>query len=491
MLITAGGSFSQEDTIAPSPPSNLVLIEKTTGTVTLSWSPSTDNQPGPISYDVYFNNYPQMNNITDTTVRVTELTPGESYTIYLFALDSSINISEPSETLFVTLDSDTDTPLPPSNLRVIDSTPGTITVGWSRAVDDGAIAQYIIGLDSKDFIAHTEDTSITIWHLDPKTSYAIRVKAVDYGEHESEYSPDISATTQAAKATIYYIANQDKKDPKYQRKLILADVELATILETMGYHVTLETFMTRVPSPETADKFDLVFVSSTILSSAVGGLLRGTKTPFVIPEVYMADDMGLCQDEITDSATDSIISTGIGFQRDHNGRITILDPEHPLAAGLSGTFAVCSIYTESKWIRPSDDAYKIASLEGEPDKYYITAYEKGATMYDGTPAPARMVTIGLSDYTGRYFTCEGECLFKAAITWALGHDQPECPCALISDTLSQDSSQLDSSTIYTPNGENTDNGFCGTGAGLAFIPLIIIPLRNYCRKRKRRRSTLL
>lgn len=87
------------DTQAPTAPSNLVTSTKTTTTISLSWTGSTDNT-AVTGYNVY------MNSILKTTVTglnttITGLTASTAYTFTVKAKDAAGNISASSNTLNV------------------------------------------------------------------------------------------------------------------------------------------------------------------------------------------------------------------------------------------------------------------------------------------------------------------------------------------------------------------------------------------------------
>ena len=100
-------------------------------------------------------------------------------------------------------------------------------------------------------------------------------------------------------------------------------------------------------------------------------------------------------------------------------KITIVNPEHPLAAGLKGTVGVLS--TRCRVVRGKDvgpDAIKIAAGPEEPDSSWsIFAYEKGGTMAGGFKAPAKRV--GFFWHRPSASTPDGKKLFIAAVEWAL------------------------------------------------------------------------
>jgi hypothetical protein len=99
-------------------------------------------------------------------------------------------------------------------------------------------------------------------------------------------------------------------------------------------------------------------------------------------------------------------------------KIDIINADHPLAAGLTGTIGVLS--TRCRLIRGVNvgpGAIKIATSPVDKTSYSIFAYEKGAMMAGGVPAPARRV--GFFWHRPSAVTDDGAKLFKAAVDWAL------------------------------------------------------------------------
>jgi hypothetical protein len=99
-------------------------------------------------------------------------------------------------------------------------------------------------------------------------------------------------------------------------------------------------------------------------------------------------------------------------------KIDIINADHPLAAGLTGTIGVLS--TRCRLIRGQNvgpGAIKIATSPVDKTSYAIFAYEKGGMMTGGVPAPARRV--GFFWHRPSAVTDDGAKLFKAAVDWAL------------------------------------------------------------------------
>jgi PKD repeat protein len=88
------------DTQAPTAPSNLTTIAKTTTSVSLSWTASTDDT-GVTAYDVY-NGGNIVTTVTSTSATVSGLTANTAYTFTIKAKDVAGNVSGSSDPLNVT-----------------------------------------------------------------------------------------------------------------------------------------------------------------------------------------------------------------------------------------------------------------------------------------------------------------------------------------------------------------------------------------------------
>ncbi|REC75811.1 endonuclease I [Chryseobacterium elymi] len=82
------------DTQAPTAPTNLITLNPTSNTISLSWTAATDNI-GVTGYDVYANGVFKMT-VSGTTATVQGLAPSTTYTFYVIAKDASGNSSPPS-----------------------------------------------------------------------------------------------------------------------------------------------------------------------------------------------------------------------------------------------------------------------------------------------------------------------------------------------------------------------------------------------------------
>ena len=93
------------DTQAPTAPSSLVSTAKTTTSITLSWTGSTDNT-AVTGYNVYMNNVLKTT-VTGLTTSITGLTAGTAYSFFIKAKDAAANISLASNTITVSTSAST------------------------------------------------------------------------------------------------------------------------------------------------------------------------------------------------------------------------------------------------------------------------------------------------------------------------------------------------------------------------------------------------
>lgn len=97
------GGTSSTDTQAPTAPTSLASTAKTSTSITLSWTASTDNV-AVTGYDIYANSILKTT-VSGVTATITGLTASTSYSIYAKAKDAAGNASASSNTISVTTDS--------------------------------------------------------------------------------------------------------------------------------------------------------------------------------------------------------------------------------------------------------------------------------------------------------------------------------------------------------------------------------------------------
>ncbi|WP_309122808.1 fibronectin type III domain-containing protein [Paenibacillus sp.] len=185
------------DTVPPTVPADVASAGVTDTTVSLSWTPSTDNVQV-AGYNVYegttkLNPSP----IPTTSYTVTGLTPLTSYSFTVTAVDAFGNESAASAAVSVTTLAPPDT-TPPSapTLSGAGATETTASLSWTASVDNVAVAGYdVYNGTTKANDSLIPDTTYTVTGLTAATSYTFTVRAVDAANNESSDSNAVTVTT--------------------------------------------------------------------------------------------------------------------------------------------------------------------------------------------------------------------------------------------------------------------------------------------------------
>ena len=82
---------------------------------------------------------------------------------------------------------DTETPTPPTGLRVPQVTTTGATLAWDPSRDDVGVSHYAVFANGTQ-VGATEHTGFTVTGLQPETEYSFRVRAVDYWGNRSATS---------------------------------------------------------------------------------------------------------------------------------------------------------------------------------------------------------------------------------------------------------------------------------------------------------------
>jgi chitodextrinase len=198
MLALAVGSStaSAADRSKPTTPGNFRVTATTAYSVTVAWSPSTDNS-GNFSYHlsgaygVTAVVLPKM----ATSHTFTGLYPGNDYWFFIYAKDAAGNVSGQGNATTRTLRDTT----PPSTAPVVTVTETGSTyakISWTPPLDDGPYLFYEVWVDGiHSFNTGKNITSTTLQFLAPATAYTVRVRAYDYGNNRSPFSSPVTVTT--------------------------------------------------------------------------------------------------------------------------------------------------------------------------------------------------------------------------------------------------------------------------------------------------------
>jgi hypothetical protein len=183
------------------------------------------------------------------------------------------------------------------------------------------------------------------------------------------------------------------------------DASLGSRLAGLGYEVAPVRAFDLQPA-DAAEKA-LVVVSESVTSTDVNTKLRDGPVPTLVLEPALFDDMGF---------------SGPRWDEDHGAmagprEIDLVDPEHPLAAGLSGRISAIGAAATLGWAKPKGSAEVIATIAGFPELVALFGYRTGRAMAQGL-APARRVGLFAREAASGALTDDGGKLFAAAVRWA-------------------------------------------------------------------------
>ncbi len=212
--IDKAGNVSQEvvffaittsDTTAPSVPTNLVSSSKTTSSVSLSWSASTDDV-GVTGYEV-FKNGQSVGTTTTTSFTASNLLAGTQYSFTVRARDAVGNYSAQSSALLVTTNNAADT-TPPVISAISASSITSSGAVVKFTTDESANTEIYYGTVSSTYPFSLVDNSMAISHnitlsgLSANTKYYYIVKSKDGVGNPSTSSENSFTTLTASDTTL-------------------------------------------------------------------------------------------------------------------------------------------------------------------------------------------------------------------------------------------------------------------------------------------------
>ncbi|MEZ4846006.1 MAG: fibronectin type III domain-containing protein [Bdellovibrionota bacterium] len=194
------------DSKPPIVPTNLTSPSKTTTTVNLAWTASTDNV-GVARYEVQTNSSgTPVTVMAPTTSRtMSGLTQNTTYMFRVRACDTSNNCSAYTSNLSVTTLTapDTTSPTVPTNLTSPSKTTTTVNLAWTASTDNVGVARYEVQTNSSGtpVTVMAPTTNRTMSGLASSTNYQFRVRSCDAANNCSAYTSNIAVTTNTAADT--------------------------------------------------------------------------------------------------------------------------------------------------------------------------------------------------------------------------------------------------------------------------------------------------
>jgi fibronectin type 3 domain-containing protein len=192
------------DTTPPSEPANLNGTALTDQSISLTWSPSTDNV-AVAGYRVLggataASLSPIGSVITNSFTDTLSLHPSTAYYFAVEAFDTSGNYSAQSAVIEVSTLPDTTPPTVPANVAATGTGSQQVSLSWSPSTDNIHMSGYVIyrGTTSSSLAAvgsTTNTTYVDTLSLQPGTTYYYSVAAHDEAGNYSAQSSPVAATT--------------------------------------------------------------------------------------------------------------------------------------------------------------------------------------------------------------------------------------------------------------------------------------------------------
>lgn len=197
LILAVSPVSAARDRTPPTTPKNLTVTAMTPYSVSLTWTPSTDNS-GSVTYTICCANVSSETFPGPASSRVYRagLEAGRTFTLRISARDAAGNVSKYSNSVTFTLPRDTTPPTKPV-VTVTDVGPTNVSLAWS-STEDGPHVWFTVFMNGNAILQGVRDTSGNFGPLSPQTTYTFRVQARDFGGNVSPMSDPVSVTTEAS-----------------------------------------------------------------------------------------------------------------------------------------------------------------------------------------------------------------------------------------------------------------------------------------------------
>jgi chitodextrinase len=192
-VVASSSTQTASDTSPPTVPAALRVVSAAPTSLSMSWSPSSDNV-GVSGYGEYRDSN-RLGTTTQTTTTFSGLACGTAYPVGVDAFDPSGNRSPRADmTATTSACPDSKAPSTPGNVVVGTRTATSIALSWAASTDDTGVVGY--GLYEGGEVASTlTGTAGIVSGLSCGTSYTLGVDAVDAAGNRSPQAVVMVSTT--------------------------------------------------------------------------------------------------------------------------------------------------------------------------------------------------------------------------------------------------------------------------------------------------------
>ncbi|MEI7025598.1 hypothetical protein [Paenibacillus sp. y28] len=190
-------------------------------------------------------------------------------------------------------------------------------------------------------------------------------------------------------------------------ELTVEDKKVADRMKALGFNVT--QMVDKSFTPSSANGYDLLYISQTLNSKYIkDGVMKNT----AVPTVYVKNHGMFYLD---------LSSIEEGANINYATSIDIVDPNHKVAAGLSGNVVVLkeSVKVGVGYGLPGKEAKVIATGAGDKGKATIYYYDKGAKGDGGYTTKARISYFFMNNGMDENMTDAGWKLLDNLVVWTL------------------------------------------------------------------------
>jgi hypothetical protein len=191
-----------------------------------------------------------------------------------------------------------------------------------------------------------------------------------------------------------------------------SDVHMVEHLRKLGYDVT---WRDQSDPEDGADRYDVIILSSTDSKWKLANKYLNTTAALLCLDALMADGYRMVgRVRWADYGEHGEVGEDDDLEA---ASLRIVNPLHPLAAGMSGVVQYLKEPAVVKWATPAQSATVIATLPDAPNQVAVFGYEKGATMWGYYVAPGRRALFSLDNPDFDNLSPDGLKLFDNTVLW--------------------------------------------------------------------------